>query len=188
MADNTLLNVGASGDKIRTLDRGRADGAKVEVVQLDFGGGDSGTESLVAVVNPLPVALPQTPTDADGVPFSNAAAPSADVATGSRQAQIIDAVIGPVLNPLGPAAVAVGITSVAVVALNVGRRGLVLTNTSTAGQTISLHLSGGVAVVLSGIVLWPGDEFEMDRYTFSTGSINAIASAAAASMAVQEFN
>ena len=188
MADNTLLNVGASGDKIRTLDRNRADGAKVEVVQLDFGGGDVSPETLVSTTTPLPVAPPQTPADADGVPFSNTAAPSSDVATGSRQVQIIDAIIGQALNPAGPTTVAVGITSVAVVALNLGRRGLVLTNTSTSGQIISLHLSGGAAVANSGIVLWPGDAWTMDRYSFTTGAINGIASAASGVIGFQEFN
>ena len=193
MADNTLLNPApllGGGDLVRTLARstGASVPSKTEVVQLDFGGQDASPESLVSVTNPLPVAPPLAPTDADGVPLVNVGAPSADVATASRQGQIIDAVLGPVLNPAGPATVAVGIASVVVVALNPGRRGLVLTNTSTAGQTISFNLSGGLAVALSGLVLWPGDVFEMDRYTFVTGTINGIASAAAASVAVQEFN
>ena len=187
MTDNTALNPQAGGgDSIRDLQRVGGT-VKTEVVQLDFGGPNTNVENLASTINPLPVAPPPAPTDGDGVPLVNVGAPSADVATASRQGQIIDAILGPVLNPSGPATVAVGIISVAVVALNLGRRGLVLTNTSTAGQTISLHLNGGVAVVLSGIVLWPGDVFEMDRYTFVTGAINGVASAASATMAVQEF-
>ena len=56
-----------------------------------------------------------------------------------------------------PTRVAVGVTVVvAIVVANPNRKGLVLTNTSTAGQTISLGLNGAQAAVLSGIVLWPG--------------------------------
>ena len=198
MADNTVLNTGTGGDTIRTLARtaGASAGAKTEVVQLDFGGGDAGTETLVTPQTPLPaqfitpqpVVIDGAQFDDDGIMFFNPNAPSADISTGTLQYQQLNAIIGPVLNPAAPSTVAVGVISVAIVAINPGRRGLVLINTSTAGQTISLHLNGGVAVVLSGIVLFPGDVFEMDRYTFVTGAINGIASAAAGAMAIQEFS
>ena len=196
MADNTPLNVGAGGDKIRTLDRGRADGAKVEVVQLDFGGGDAGTETLVTPQTPLPAAFitPQLVVidgaqfDDDGIIFFNPNAPSADISTGTLQTQILNAVVGRDGTGLQPLSVAIGVASVAVVGANPLRNGLVLTNTSTTGQIIYLGLEGALAVVGSGIPLWPGDSWVMDRYTYMDGAINGIASAAAGSMAIQEFS
>lgn len=53
MADNTTLNVGASGDVIRDIDRS---GVKTQVVQLDAGG--SSAESLVSAANPMPAYPP----------------------------------------------------------------------------------------------------------------------------------
>ena len=196
MADNTPLNVGAGGDKIRTLDRGRADGAKVEVVQLDFGGGDAGTETLVtpqtplpaAFITPQPVALDGAQFDDDGIIFFNPNAPSADISTGTLQTQILNAVVGRDGTGLQPLSVAIGVASVAVVGANPLRSGLILINTSTTGQIIYLGLEGALAVVGSGITLWPGDGWTMDRYSYMDGAINGIASAAAGSMAIQEFS
>ena len=89
------------------------------------------------------------------------------------------------LAPASPAAVSVGVASTALVASNANRRGLVLVNTSTA----RVSLGFGVAAVLdAGITLYPGDSFSMDEYSFDTGAINAIASAAASNVGVQEFN
>lgn len=89
------------------------------------------------------------------------------------------------LAPASPAAVSVGVASAALVASNATRRGLVLVNTSTA----RVSLGFGVAAVLdSGITLYPGDSFSMDEYSFDTGAINAIASAAASNVAIQEFD
>ena len=51
MSDNTQLNVGASGDVIRSIDRTTA---KTQVIALDAGG-EAGPESLVTSANPLPV-------------------------------------------------------------------------------------------------------------------------------------
>ena len=57
MVDNTVLNPGASGDKIRDLDR-QGGTVKTQVVQLDFGGVSANPESLVSTGNPLPVSPP----------------------------------------------------------------------------------------------------------------------------------
>lgn len=46
MADNTILNPGASGDTVRDLDRLGA-GVKTQVVQLDVGGASSNAEALL---------------------------------------------------------------------------------------------------------------------------------------------
>ena len=185
MADNTLLNPGsAAGDTIRTIQRTST--VKTEVVQLDAGG-ELGPESLVGPLNPLPVAILPGPQDYAGIPYVRLS-PDDDVATTAMQRAGTDAINGTALNALPPATVAVGTSSVSVVAANPGRRSLLITNTSTAGQIISLHLTGGTAVSLSGITLWPGDVWVMDRYSFVTAAISAIGSAISGAVGVQEFN
>ena len=86
-----------------------------------------------------------------------------------------------------PTAVTVNASSGTVIASNANRKGLVLTNTSTGGQSISLHLANGTAVLNSGITLWPGDSFTMTPWTFTTAQINGIASAASGAMGIQEM-
>jgi hypothetical protein len=200
MADNTILPPGSGGDTIRTLNR--AGVVKTEVVQLDVGGPEPNAEVLLGLgqqtaQNSLPVASARDvialiarddqQLDDDGNPMVGIS-PITDIATATMQGQMVNAIVGPVLTPLAPTSVAVGVTVVAVVVANPNRKGLVLTNTSTAGQTISLGLNGAQAVVLNGIVLWPGDVWEMDRYSIVLGPINAIASAASGALAVQEFS
>ena len=89
------------------------------------------------------------------------------------------------LTPAAPTAASVGITSAQAVASNANRKGLVLVNTSSA--VISLGF-GNAAVLNSGITLPPYGMFEMDEYTFDTGAVNAIASAASSNLAIQEYS
>lgn len=88
------------------------------------------------------------------------------------------------LTPSSPTAATVGVTSAQAVASNSNRKGLILVNTSV--NTISLGF-GAAAVLNSGVTLFPGDSFSMDDYSFDTGAVNAIASAAASNLAIQEF-
>lgn len=88
------------------------------------------------------------------------------------------------LTGSSPAAASVGITSAQAVASNASRKGLTLTNTSLA--TISLGF-GATAVLNSGITLYPGGVFFMDEYCFTTQAVNAIASAAASNLGIQEW-
>lgn len=89
------------------------------------------------------------------------------------------------LTASAPAAVSVGVASGALVTSNASRKGLIIRNTSA--NTVSLNLAGGAAVLNSGVTLSPGGTFEMGDYDFTTAAINAIASAAASNVAVQEF-
>ena len=84
-----------------------------------------------------------------------------------------------------PAAVSVGTSSGTVLASNTLRKGAIFTNTSA--NTISFGLSGSAAVLNSGITLTPYGVWIMDQFTFTTGAITAIASAAASNLAVQEL-
>lgn len=86
-----------------------------------------------------------------------------------------------------PTNVTVGVASAEAVALNASRRGLLLRNISTSSQRISLAFAAA-AVLDSGITLYPGDTFYMDAFDFTTDDIRAIASAASAKLAVQEYN
>lgn len=88
------------------------------------------------------------------------------------------------LTPASPTAASVGVASAQVVAANASRKGLTLINTSN--NRISLGF--GVAAVLdSGVTLYPQGSFEMDEYSFDLGAVNAIASAAASNLAIQEY-
>lgn len=106
-------------------------------------------------------------------------------ATGTNLHTVVDKVDLAASSP-GPASV--GVASAAVLAANAARKGAVIVNTSTGGQRVSLGLDGAAAVLDSGITLWPGDSWVMDDYTFTNGAIAGIASAAAATAAVQEFS
>ena len=88
------------------------------------------------------------------------------------------------LTAASPTAATVGVASAEALATNANRRGLVLVNTSD--NTISLGI-GAAAVLNSGITLQPGAIWTMNEYTFSTGAINAIASAAGSNLSIQEW-
>lgn len=89
------------------------------------------------------------------------------------------------LAPASPTAASVGTVSAQIVAANASRKGLILVNTSTA----HISLGFGVAAVLdSGITLYPAGAFNMGYLDFDIGAVNAIASAAASNIAIQEYS
>lgn len=91
------------------------------------------------------------------------------------------------LTASAPTNATVNGTSASAVASNASRKGLILRNTSTAGQRISLHMAGGTAVLNDGVTLDVGDTFAMGEYDFTTAQISAIASAASGRLSVQEL-
>lgn len=88
------------------------------------------------------------------------------------------------LTASSPTAATVGVASAQAVASNSSRKGLILVNTSA--NYISLGL-GATAVLNSGITLAPYGTFVMDEFCFTTGAVNAIASAASSNLAIQEY-
>ena len=90
------------------------------------------------------------------------------------------------LSAASPTSASVGIASAQILAVNLNRKGLSLIN-SSGENTISFGL-GVPAVLYKGITLFPNGVWEMDDLTFSTGAINAIASAAASNLSIQEFS
>jgi len=88
------------------------------------------------------------------------------------------------LTPSAPTATSIGTATTAAVAANATRTGLVLVNTSP--NIISLAF-GNPAVLNSGVTLLPYGSYCMDEYSFNTGAVNAIASAAASNLAIQEY-
>ena len=88
------------------------------------------------------------------------------------------------LTANSPTAATVGLTSAQAVASNTSRKGLTLTNTSTANISLGF---GSAAVLNSGITLLPGGVFYMDEYCYNTSAINAIASAASSNLGIQEW-
>lgn len=89
------------------------------------------------------------------------------------------------LTPAAPASGSAGTSSGLVLASNTDRKGLTIINLSSS--IISFGLGGNAAVLNAGITLLPYGVWTMDEYTFNTGAINAIASAAASSISIQEF-
>lgn len=88
------------------------------------------------------------------------------------------------LTPSAPTVASVGVASGSAVLAEANRKGLILRNLSNA--RISLGF-GSAAVLDSGVTLYPRDVFEMNEYDFDLGAINAIASAAASNLAVQQY-
>jgi hypothetical protein len=157
-----------------------------------------GVTGSVAVTGPLTDAQLR----ATAVPVSVTSLPA--LAAGTNNIGDVDVLTLPALptgsNTIGavnvnktaltgsaPASVTIGGTSALVLASNANRRGAVIRNTSTSGQRISLAFAGGTAVLDSGVTLETGDVFVMDEFTFTTGAINAIASAASGRLSVQEL-
>lgn len=83
-----------------------------------------------------------------------------------------------------PTVSSVGVASAQAVASAITRQGLVLRNLSNA--RISLGF-GSPAVLDSGVTLYPRDTYYMGDYDFDVGAVNAIASAAASSLAIQQY-
>lgn len=134
------------------------------------------TETTLAAVNTKTPALGQA-----------AMAASSPVVIASNQTAI-PVSIGTVDQVASaPANAAIGVASAVAVAALGGRTGLIVINTSTAGQRISLGLDGAAAVLDNGITLETGDSWGMGEYDFTTGAVAAIASAAAGRLSVQEF-
>jgi hypothetical protein len=184
MADNTTLPPGVGGDTFRTLDKTGTGTPKTEVFALDVAGGDGRGENILTF--PVPTSLPDVPVDDDGG-TSVSLSPATTDALEVLFRQLMAAVGPPTGIPSQPLAVSVGVASVLVAAANPVRKGMVITNTSASGQVISLGL-GAPAVAGSGIVLQSNNWWWMDRNGFTAGAINAIASAASGTLAVQEFN
>lgn len=88
------------------------------------------------------------------------------------------------LTASSPTVASVGVASASAVAANATRRGLILQNNSI--NTIYLGI-GATAVIGSGVTLYPGGSYQMDVSSLSTAVVNAIATGAASSMAIQEF-
>lgn len=88
------------------------------------------------------------------------------------------------LTPSAPTTASVGITSAQIVASNSSRTGLIITNLSVNRVFIGL---GATAVLNSGISLYPGGTYQMSEFDFTTGAVNAVASAASSTVSIQEF-
>lgn len=67
------------------------------------------------------------------------------------------------------------------------RKGLLIVNTSASGQKLSLAFDGQAAVLDSGITLEAGDAWNMDEFSFTTGEVRWVGSAASTTCAGQQF-
>lgn len=90
------------------------------------------------------------------------------------------------INASPPANALIGATDTVLVAENLNRQGLIITNVS--GSTIYLALMGMRSTLHAGITLNPnGGTWVMDEYNFNNSAINAIAHSAGNIVAIQEF-
>lgn len=106
-------------------------------------------------------------------------------ATDEKQQDIVDLLSNPtIISPSSQTFATVGTSSGQILASDLNRKGLILTNTSV--NIIYLGI-GATAVVGSGITLYPGGSFILDKDGIVTGAINAIASAASSNIAIQVF-
>lgn len=166
-----------------------------------FGGTNvsTGTGAGGAGIPRVTVSSDSSITNISGtVSLPTLASTSTKQSDGSQKTQIVDGsgnVIGSNGNYLevyskmpltvnAPFTVSVGVTSTTFLASNASRKGMCTVNTSNA--TVS-YAVGTAAVLNSGITLYPGGTWCMDEYSFATGQINAIASAAASGVSGQEF-
>lgn len=142
---------------------------------------DAGT---LAALETISVAnFPATQTVNDGGGSLTVDGPLTDAQLRATAVPISKAVSD--LVAAAPVSASVGVASAVVLAANASRRGTTFVNVSTA--TISFGLDGAAAVLNSGITLTPFGSWTMDDYTFTTGAIAGIASAAASTLSIQEF-
>lgn len=147
------------------------------------------TQPVSAASLPLPTGASTAALqlqDSHNVTIDNAAGAAAVNVQDGGNALTVDGTIGTKtdLTPSAPTFATVGVASAQAVAAAATRKGLYCGNTSAA--IISLAF-GATAVLYSGITLYPGQAFFMDEYSFDTGAVNAIASAASSNLAVQEY-
>lgn len=111
---------------------------------------------------------------------------SVPVALASNQSSIPVTIAGAgtPLTANAPTTATVGVASASALASNAGRDGVIIVNVSVNKVCLGL---GSTAVLNSGICLLPGGTWTMDAFSFSTGTINAIASAASSVISIQEF-
>lgn len=144
-------------------------------VTVTNGTGSSAANVAVDSIGPGSNVIGQVGIDQTTPGTSNKVSLGSDViATSAKTALTVNA----------PAAASVGVASAQALASNAGRKGAVFVNTSNA--TISCAV-GATAVLNSGITLQAGGVWSMNEYTFATGAVNCIASAAASNLAIQEF-
>ena len=152
--------------------------------------GSAVTQPVSVASLPLPtgaaIAANQLP-DGHNVTVDNAAGAAAvNIQDGGNTITVDGAVdvTKTALTPASPTAATVGVATGLAVASNASRKGLILVNTSSA----RISFGFGVAAVLdSGITLYPGGSYNMGEYDFNTAAVNAIASAAASNLGIQEF-
>jgi len=161
---------GAGGGGGLTDAQLRATPVPVSAAIADWLGSTAPTVGQKAMASSVPVVIA---SDQSAVPVS--------VSTHAVTINAVDQVAS------APTNATVGVASGAAVAALAGRTGLIVINTSTAGQRISLGLDGAAAVLDSGITLEVGDSWLMEEYDFTTGAVAGIASAASARLSVQEF-
>jgi hypothetical protein len=95
-------------------------------------------------------------------------------------------VTGPVQTGNAPGVATVGVTSANILAANSSRTALILINTH-ATNTISLGLGANAAVLGSGITLYPGGSITFNVLDNMQQAVQAIASGASTSLAIQEI-
>lgn len=111
------------------------------------------------------------------------AAPSTEAKQDSILASLNDAP----LTPLTPDSSSFGTSSTSIVAANASRKGLIITNVSTGGQSINFGF-GTPAIAGKGITLYPGGVYNMTRFDKTTLEVFSIASAPSARITIQEYN
>jgi hypothetical protein len=141
--------------------------------------------SVVALTELLTVTTTPTPGVAQDVNVTKVNGNAVDTGSGTAGAGTLRVAVAAPSTGLAPAFATVGVTSAQVVAANASRKGLVLVNNSTAN--ISLAFGANPAVSGRGIVLYPGGVFSMDASMFTADAVNAIATAAASNLGVQEW-
>lgn len=111
------------------------------------------------------------------------AAPS----TEAKQDDTITAINSdPALTAAAPGSAVVGVASGSVLAANVNRKGLIITNISEGAISLAF---GNTAVLYSGITLAPyGGTYSMARFDKSTATVFAIAELADSRISIQEYS
>ena len=90
------------------------------------------------------------------------------------------------INASPPTNVLIGTSNAQVVAENLNRQGLIVTNLSNS--TMYLGLMDMTATLHAGIVLIPnGGTWTMDEYNYNNSKINAIAHSSGNILSIQEF-
>lgn len=152
-------------------------------------------QATMAASMPVVIASNQTPVSVTGpltdaqlratpVPVSGTVTATGPLTDAQLRATPVPVSTKTALTAASPLQDAVGPVSGTLVSANANRKGLIISNVGAFRFSLAFGTAAGLD---AGVTLYPGDTWQMNEYSFSTATVNAIASGSSGLGAFQEF-